>query len=89
MSHHDKEPLGITVIKVIGALLLVLLALVFGALGACGAILTAFNVSGTRTGSVTSALTPYSLSRLRKSSRSLRSISMALALGKGMGLRTV
>ncbi len=37
MSHRDKEPVGITVLKVIGAVLLVLVALAFGAGGACGA----------------------------------------------------
>src|SRR5689334_25039855 len=37
MSHRDKEPIGITIVKLIGALLLVLVALAFGAGGACGA----------------------------------------------------
>ena len=36
-SCRDKEPVGITIVKIIGALLLVLVALAFGAGGACGA----------------------------------------------------
>jgi hypothetical protein len=51
MGHHDKEPIWITVLKVIGAMLLMVLALGFGALGACGALLAAFGVSGSRNAS--------------------------------------
>jgi len=37
MSHRDKEPIGLTIVKIIGAMLLLLVALAFGAGGACGA----------------------------------------------------
>jgi hypothetical protein len=36
MSRPDREPIGLTVLKVIAAVVLVLLALAFGAGGACG-----------------------------------------------------
>jgi hypothetical protein len=38
MSHSDKEPAGVRAAKVIGAVVLVLVALVFGSVGACGAV---------------------------------------------------
>jgi hypothetical protein len=37
MSRHDREPVGVTIAKVIGAVALLLVALAFGAGGACGA----------------------------------------------------
>jgi hypothetical protein len=40
MSHPDREPAGIAVLKVIGAICLVVLALGFGAAGACGVLVT-------------------------------------------------
>ena len=49
MSHHDKEPVEITVLKVIGALLLAVLAVAFGSLGACGAVLAVFSALGVKT----------------------------------------
>jgi hypothetical protein len=38
MSHRDREPTGLTILKIIGAMILVLVALAFGAGGACGAV---------------------------------------------------
>jgi hypothetical protein len=38
MSHRDKEPAGLIIVKAIGAVILVLVALAFGAGGACGAV---------------------------------------------------
>jgi hypothetical protein len=44
MNHRDKEPVGVTVAKVIGAVLLVLVALAFGAGGACGVWAAALDI---------------------------------------------
>jgi hypothetical protein len=40
MSHRDKEPAGLTILKIVGAVILVLVALAFGSVGACGAWIT-------------------------------------------------
>ena len=47
MSRHDRERPWLTVVKVLGAVLLVLLALVFGAGGACGVVMAVGGLWGT------------------------------------------
>jgi hypothetical protein len=44
MSHRDKEPAGLTVVKVIGAVVLVIVAIAFGAGGACGVVVVVVGI---------------------------------------------
>jgi O-antigen ligase len=47
MSRQDKEPTGLTLLKAAAALCLILLALVFGAGGACGVLSAAQGIWST------------------------------------------